>query len=141
MHKREDFPSRIVSKQESAQRQINGAIRLLFEGEYECAMTLACAAEDQFVSERGDHLFETMKQRRPEEFANEKQWTRILNTTRDWLKHASGDSEHEISEYETWIMICRAYTKYHAAFQEESAEMLQFVEWSRARGLTGKPSQ
>jgi hypothetical protein len=137
MHKREDFASRMVSKKEAALRQIDGAIKSLFEGEFECAMTLACAAEGQFVSE-GDHLFAYLKKGRPEKFANDRQWTTILNETRDWLKHVSGDDEREINEYEAWIMICRAYTKYYDVFREESEEMLRFVEWSRVRGLTAK---
>jgi hypothetical protein len=129
---------RIVTKKEAAQRQIDVAINLLPEREYESAITLACAAEGQMAKTADHpHLFAVLQQKRPATFATANEWVTCLNETRDWLKHPTpqlGD-KRGMAEYEAWVMLVRAVGKYYAVFREDTDNMNRFVEWSKARGL------
>jgi hypothetical protein len=135
---RKRLETRIVSKKEAAARQIDVAIRLFHEGEYESTVTLACAAEGQLGDGDESHLFPRLKGGRPKQFRDERAWVNFLNQTRDWLKHPTPqlDDTREIAQFEAWVMLVRACTKYHAAFQEESKIMEQFSLWARDRGFT-----
>ncbi len=130
----------VVTKQEAACRQIHVAIKLFHEREYESAITLACAAEGQMEESEEVHLFPVLKVRRPAQFKNEQEWTTFLNETRDWLKHATPQLEPSrgIAQFEAWVMLVRAVSKYYAVFVEETVDMNEFVEWGRKRGLTVK---
>jgi hypothetical protein len=129
--------TRVVTKKEAARRQIDAAIKLFHEREYESTMTLACAAEGQMAATDEVHLFAVLQQRRPSQFDTPSQWATYLNETRDWLKHTTpqlGDTRG-IAEFEAWVMLVRAVSKYYAVFLEETAHMNRFVEWGRERGL------
>ena len=129
---------RTVSKKEAAARQINVAIKLFHEGEYESTITLACAAEGQLGDGDESHLFPRLKGKRPSAFKNERDWVNFLNQTRDWLKHPTPqlDQVRPIAQFEAWVMLVRACTKYYAVFQEESKIMEEFSLWARERGFT-----
>jgi hypothetical protein len=130
---------RIVSKQEAAARQIDVAIRLYEQAEYESAITLAGAAEAMLSAHTPHALFDRLKQGRPDEFKTESEWATVLNETRNWLKHTNDPNAFmRIRQFDVWVMVCRAYTKYYEAFGEETDEMLAFTERARARGLTKK---
>jgi hypothetical protein len=45
-----DMAMRTVTKKEAAGRQIDVAIRLFDEGEYEASITLSCAAEGMLIN-------------------------------------------------------------------------------------------
>ena len=65
-------------------RQITAAIKHFEdkEKEYECAVTLAGAAEGHLSTEDGSqHLFEKLKIKVPPEFKDKKDWTNWLNAT------------------------------------------------------------
>jgi hypothetical protein len=129
---------RVVTKKEAAQRQIDVAINLLHDREYESAITLACAAEGQMAGTPDHpHLFGVMQQKRPAGFATASEWVTWVNETRDWLKHPTPQLREKrgIGEYEAWLMLVRAVSKYYAVFREDTDNMNRFVEWSRARGL------
>jgi hypothetical protein len=129
---------RVVTKKETAQRQIDVAINLLHEGEYESAITLACAAEGQMAGAPDHpHLFAVLQQKRPSRFATANEWVTWFNATRDWLKHPTPQlgEKRGIGEYEAWLTLLRAVSKYYAVFREDTDNMNRFVEWSRARGL------
>jgi len=123
--------ARVVTKKEAACRQIDVAVRLFHEGEYESAVTLACAAEGQLGDGDDSHLFLHLKGRRPSQFNNEREWVNFLNQTRDWLKHPTPQLEETrpIAQFEVWVMLVRACTKYYAVFREESKTMEQFSLW------------
>jgi hypothetical protein len=132
--------TRVVTKKEAARRQIDVAIRLFHEGEYESAMTLACAAEGRMAGTDEVHLFAVLQQKRPSEFETPSEWATCLNETRDWLKHTTpqlGDMRG-IAEFEAWVMLVRAVSKYYAVFLEETDPMNVFIEWGRERGLVAK---
>jgi hypothetical protein len=106
---------RVVTKKEAAQRQIDVAINLLHDREYESAITLASAAEGQMAGTPDHpHLFAVMQQKRPARFATANEWVTWFNATRDWLKHPTPQlgEKRGIGEYEAWLMLLRAVSKY-----------------------------
>jgi hypothetical protein len=127
---------RVVTKKEAAQRQIDVAINLLYEKEYESAITLAGAAEGQ-IAGSDHHLFAALRQVRSAEYDSTSQRATHLNETRDWLKHATPHLREMrgIAEFEAWVMVIRAISKYYAVFREETKNMNRLIEWSRARDL------
>ena len=108
-------------------RQIHGAIEHLYKGEFECAITLAGAAEGQSSDQSDEALFAQLKVCVPPEFRDEKEWIACLNAVRDWLKHPAlqwGD-EWNIAEYDAV-----------AAGEVSSASsslMSAACKWARAR--------
>jgi hypothetical protein len=125
-----------VTKKEAAFRQINAAIKHFEDKQFECAITLAGAAEGQLVTDEGSqHLWERLKVEVPPEFKNEKEWMSWLNATRDWLKHETpqwGD-EWEINEYGAALMIARAITKFHWAYKQITQRWDIFLnQWRKA---------
>ena len=120
----------MMTKKEAVQRQINAAIKHFEDKEYECAITLAGAAEGQLTTEDGSkHLFEQLRVRTPPEFENENEWTSWLNATKDWLKHKTpqwGD-EWEITEHTAALTIARAVTKFHWAYKQSTQRMENFL--------------
>jgi hypothetical protein len=136
----DSLDTRVVTKKAAARRQIDVAIRLFHEGEYESAITLACAAEGQIAGTDVIHLFPVLQQKRPSEFETPSEWVTYLNETRDWLKHLTpqlGDMRG-IAQFEAWVMLVRAVSKYYAVFLEETDHMNSFIEWGRERGLVAK---
>ena len=122
---------RSVTKKEAARRQITAAIEHYEKGEYECAITLAGAAEGQLTTKEEDnHLFKELKVRRPPEFNSEKEWVDWLNAARDWLKHPTpqwGD-EWAIDDFSAGTMILRAITKFNWAYRQITQRMVNFED-------------
>ena len=128
---------RFLTKKEAARRQIGVAVRLLTEGEYEAAITVAGAAEG--MCETGGFptpLFEGLRERRPADFKTQKEWADFLNEVLHWLKHNSDQEGKSISEFDAWLMISRALTKYHGGWGEKLTEETDaLVAWGKARKL------
>jgi hypothetical protein len=56
-----------TTRQLAALRQIHGAIKLLLNGEWECAITLSLAAEGQLPNTDSDvHLLNTLRKEAPD---------------------------------------------------------------------------
>ncbi len=127
-----------MTKKEAATRQITAAIKHFEHKEYECAVTLAGAAEGQLSTKDGSkHLFEELKIRMPPELKDEKDWSSWLNATRDWLKHRTphwGD-EWEVTERAAALMIARAITKFHWAHKQTTQRMENFLKQWRESGF------
>lgn len=126
-----------VSKKDAAMRQIHAAIRMAREEEYESAVTLANAAEGMLSGGEPNHFYEQLKAFRPDDVTDAKGWANWLNETAHWLKHPTPqlESERVVFEYETWIMVMRAISKYYWTFHENTKEMRDFVEWAKAQGF------
>jgi len=131
---------RTVTKKQAAITQIHAAIAHLYAKEYECAITLACAAEGVVGDAEPEHLRKLILAKRPDGLTG-KEWNAYLNETRDWLKHPTenlGD-EREIEEFEAVIMLIRAVTKYAARYYGEyTHEMEEFTVWCREQNYAPK---
>jgi hypothetical protein len=132
-----EVPGRRVTKKDAARHQILIAVRMAREEEYESAITLANAAEGMLAGGEQNHFYEQLKAHRPEDVTDEKGWVNWLNETAHWLKHPTPQLgvERAIMEYETWIMVMRAISKYYWTFRENTKEMRDFVDWARAQGF------
>jgi hypothetical protein len=131
----------MVTKKQAALRHINAAILHFHAREYECAITLIGAAEDLIGNVNSVHLWEVLKNERPDGHS-EKEWATILNATRDWLKHATAQlgDEREITQFEAMIIIFRAVYKFFARYNEVTRDMEHFYEWCHREGYTAPNS-
>jgi hypothetical protein len=130
-----------VTKQEAARRQITAAIEHFEKSEYECAITLAGAAEGQLTTKDDDgYLFKELKGRKPPEFKNEIEWRDWLNAARDWLKHPTpqwGD-DWDIDEFSAGLMIARAINKFNWAYGQVTQRMINFEDRWKAHLAVAK---
>jgi hypothetical protein len=108
----------------AACRQIEAALYHLHLGGYECAATLALAAEGQLPDTDATTLWNALKRHR-----SDKEYLSLINELRDWLKHRKEPDQRDISEFEAVIALVRATTKYYAAFNEETVDMQTFIRW------------
>jgi hypothetical protein len=102
------------TKKEAAYRQINAAIQHLYHEEYECAATLAGAAEGQLPDISTNYLFKKLSEVVPPEYKDKAEWIAWLNATRDWLKHPTpqlGDA-WDLTEFAVVIMLLPKSTRY-----------------------------
>jgi hypothetical protein len=132
-----EVAGRKVTKKDAARYQIHVAVRLAREEEYESAITLANAAEGMLACGEPNHFYEQLKAHRPEDVTDAKGWANWLNETAHWLKHATPQLSQErvVMEYETWIMVMRAISKYYWTFHENTKEMRDFVDWAKSQGF------
>jgi hypothetical protein len=130
---------RSVTKKDAALRQIGIAIKMLVQGEYEAAITLAGAAEGMMVTGgMPTPMFESLRERRPADFETEAKWVSFLNETLHWLKHNGDQETRTIGEFDAWLMISRALTKYHGTFGEAPHEKVEAViTWAQNRKRKG----
>jgi hypothetical protein len=116
-----------TTKKFAALRQIDAAIAHLQRSEFECAITLAAAAENVLPYTEEPHVFRSMKQHPLAEGVD-------FNETINWLKHNSGSDAKVIFEFEAALVIARAMTKYAAVFKDGPLEWVQFFRWGAERG-------
>jgi hypothetical protein len=131
-----------TTKKLSAKRQILMAIKCTDSVDYECAITLAGAAEGQIdekqISEgTRPHLFRVLRAK----FAPEP-----VNEDITWMKHLSGDFNREVTEFDVALTIARAIQKYVATYQESCIQFEEFSQWAVMkkhipRPLTEKASE
>jgi hypothetical protein len=119
-----------TTKQLSAYRQIVAAIEHLHKKDYECAITLAGAAEGQVRERASTHLFRLILKY----FSSD-----LANAFIHWLKHPSGPNAAEIEELEVVTTIIRAIQKYVGSYQTAHREFISLSNWCIARGYTKKP--
>jgi hypothetical protein len=119
-----------TSKQLASWRQIIAAIAHLHKREFECAITLAGAAEGQLKETPREYLFKLLKK----VFSHDE-----LNLVRDWLKHQSGPENATITEFEAAIMIARAIHKFLAVYEASHPDFEAFSQWAVAAGHIPRP--
>jgi len=125
---------RHITKREAALKQIRVAIKLLEEEEFEAAITLAGAAEGMMLKgAQPIAMFEQLKELRPADFRTEPEWVSFLNALLYWLKHSGDQESNVIGEFDAWVMIVRALTKYHGTFDERPPEVDALMAWGKAR--------
>jgi len=118
------------------------AIKCIDSVDYECAVTLAGAAEGQIDEKQIPegtplHLFRVLRSR----FA-----PAPVNEDITWMKHSSGDFEREVTQFDVALTISRAIQKYVATYQETHVKFEEFSQWAVMkkhipRPLTEKASE
>lgn len=119
-----------TTKQLSSMRQIQAAIVHLHKNEFECAITLAGAAEGQLPESAKEYMFRLLKRMMPGEDHNA-----FIN----WLKHSTGPDKATISELEVVVAIARAIHKFVAVYEASCKEFEEFSVWAVANGHMPKP--
>lgn len=124
-----------TTKKLSALRQILMAIKCMDSVDYECAITLAGAAEGQIDEKQipedtKPHLFRVLRSK----FAPQP-----VNEDVTWMKHPSGDFDREITQFDAVLTISRAIQKYVAAYQETHVRFEDFSAWAVAKGHMPRP--
>jgi hypothetical protein len=118
----------------ASMRQIHCAMEHLHGGDYECAITLAGAAEGMLDTDE-QHFYQRLREfsRRPEIRAEG--GATGPNDYKNWLKHGTltiGGPRIEnatIPAEESVAMVWRAITKYNAAYDDMSPQMQSFRNW------------
>jgi hypothetical protein len=123
----ETAPEIETTKQLAALRQITAAIEHLRKREYECAITLAAAAEGLLPPTDEPHMFQALKEYIPPEEFKYLDFNMVVN----WLKHYKPEHEDPFSfpESEAANLIHRAITKFIAVYYQSTKRMEQFLEW------------
>lgn len=131
----------------ASMRQIHCAIDHLHRGDYECAITLAGAAEGILPETGKPHFRQKVKElskelsKLPE--VQETGGAIGPNDYINWLKHGSlerGGPRLEtatIPVLESVIVVYRAITKYHAVYDDFSPQMLSYLSWAKVWMMTG----
>jgi len=119
-----------TTKQKSAYKQIVAAIEHFHKSQYECAITLAGAAEGQIKEKATTHFFRVILKH----FSSDE-----ANAFIHWMKHSSGPNCAKIDEQEVVITIVRAIQKYVGTYEVAHPHFITFSEWCIANGHTKKP--
>lgn len=117
-----------TSKQLAALEQIHAAIWHCKNEAFECAITLAAAAEGLLPTTPERHLFQLLKN------SPVARGVFDYNEMITWLKHPGGPDEHIIPEFEVAIVIVRAISKFNAIYRKGSPAMRDFVRWTFKQG-------
>lgn len=122
-----------TSKQLAALEQIHAAIWHCRNETFECAITLAAAAEGLLPETPEPHLFQLLKNspvaRKDFDY----------NDIPNWLKHPCGPDEKIIPEFEMAIIVVRAISKFNAIYHAGSPVMRDFVKWAFQQGHIPTP--
>jgi hypothetical protein len=117
-----------TSKQLAALEQIHAAIWHCRNEAFECAITLAAAAEGLLPMTPEPHLFQALTK---SPFArNNFDYNSMIN----WLKHPIAPEENAIPEFEVAIIVVRAISKFNAIYRAGSPVMRDFVRWAFEQG-------
>jgi hypothetical protein len=109
-----------TTRPKAAMRQIEAAIEHFDNGEYECAITLAAAAEGMIHATDHPHIFTLLKERR-----KDFDYNLVIN----WLKHDQTPEEMLLPEFEVAITIMRAISKFVAVYNTGTDTMRDFGRW------------
>ena len=123
-----------TTKQLAATRQIHAAIAHFWKDEYECAITLAAAAEGLLPATDEPHIFSVLKASPHFEGGD-------YNLFINWLKHPIEPNEASIAEFETAIIIMRAISKLVAVYNDGTDEMREFGQWVFKTGHLPMPKE
>jgi hypothetical protein len=123
-----------TNRQLSASRQIDAAIDHLNAGQFECAVTLALAAEDQIPESGSMDLFKALKQQ-----GLHKRDINQLNFLRNWLKHPKEPEEIEFSEFEVAIALVRATSRFFGQYGTKTEKVEAFLVWCVSKNLFVEP--
>ncbi|MDR3466803.1 MAG: hypothetical protein P4M07_12740 [Xanthobacteraceae bacterium] len=114
----------------ASMRQLHAAMTHFRKGNFDCAITLASAAEGILPATEKEHTFKKMKDlaaRLPKSEGA----SNNINAVSVWLKHGKVDGKAvaalTVTELEVIAMVTRAVSKYAAVYGEQTPEMAVFV--------------
>jgi hypothetical protein len=121
-----------TNKKASAQRQTERAITLFRNGDLDCAVTLAAAAEGMLPDTEDPHIFQVLK-------PHFKQLQ--VNVIVEWLKHKTADSPENvtITEFEATMVVARSITKFVAVYHQSCKLFEEFLWWAHEAGHLPRP--
>src|SRR6185295_3672791 len=133
-------PPQIETKvQFASMRQINAATEHLHRGDFECAITLAGAAEGILPDTDEAHFRQKVKELATKPEIKAAGGATGPNDYINWLKHGTlvkGGPRFEnatILEVEVLAVIWRAITKFRVTYPEvRTPQMLSFENWARS---------
>ena len=122
----------------ASMRQIHAAIDHLHRGDFECAITLAGAAEGILPNTNEPHFRQRVKSLSASPGIRAEGGATGPNDYINWLKH--GQTERggprietaTISEIEMIAVIWRAITKFQATYNYTTTQMQNFAEWAKS---------
>jgi hypothetical protein len=125
----------------ASMRQINAAIEHLHRGDWECAITLAAAAEGMLPPTDEPHFRQKIKQMSNSSEVKAAGGSTGANDYINWLKHGTlkqgGDRIENvtISALEVIATIWRAISKFEAVYvagpADRTPQMWSFANWAR----------
>jgi hypothetical protein len=122
-----------TTKQLAAIRQLEAAISHFWKNEYECAITLAAAAEGILPPPDRPHGFSLL---RGSPFFEKVDFNFYIN----WLKHPLEPQDMLVSEFETAMIIVRAISKLAAFNADGTDEIKAFGRWAFQAGYLPMPN-
>lgn len=120
-----------TTKKESSHRQIQAAIAHFHQGELDCAITLAAAAEGILPATEDPNIFKAIREHTN---AQDIDFNLVIN----WLKHSGGPEPVDISEFEATLTIARAISKFIAVFHQNARQFEEFLRWGHKAGYLPK---
>jgi hypothetical protein len=122
----------------ASMRQIHAAIDHLHRGDFECAITLAGAAEGMLPNTDEPHFRQKVKALSTSPEIKAEGGATGPNDYINWLKHGQierGGPRIEtatISELEMIAVVWRAITKFQATYNDTTPQMQSFAEWAKS---------
>lgn len=116
-----------TSRRLAAERQIHAAIAHFRAGDFECAITLCSAAENQMPEpSEPTYLFGILKQANADPID--------CNSAANWMKHGFGADEVEVEEWVVRMWLNRAISKYRSVYGIGTPEMTALFSWAGGLG-------
>jgi hypothetical protein len=132
---------KLVSKKQTCIRQLHAALDHLTSGDYECAITLAGAAEGQIAGRKTDDFWRIIKIVAAQGKRSLKETINELNQTRDWLKHPTRQLHdmRYIDEDEAILACLRASMQFISVFRQQSPKMEKFFKLAERKDFMEGP--
>jgi hypothetical protein len=122
----------------ASMRQMHAAIDHVNRGDFECAITLAGAAEGMLPNTDEPHFRQKVKALSTSPEIKAEGGATGPNDYINWLKHGQIDrggpriETAAISEVEMIAVVWRAITKFQATYHYTTSQMQSFAEWAKS---------
>lgn len=125
----------------ASMRQMHCAIEHIERGDYECAITLAAAAENMLPEPEKPFFREKVKAMAKSEEIKAAGGATGPNDYSVWLKHGTLNGvktyQATIQDEESVVWAYRAISKFNALYDDQSPQMISFCMWAKD-WLTGE---
>jgi tRNA threonylcarbamoyladenosine modification (KEOPS) complex Cgi121 subunit len=119
----------------ASMRQIHGAVDHIYRGDYECAITLASAAENMLVEPSAPYLRQKIKGLADSEEIKAAGGATGPNDFATWLKHGTFNGikteQATIPDEESVAWVLRAISKFNTVYDDLSPQMRSFRQWAK----------